>query len=143
MTLRPATLAATLGLLLLAAGPPVRAQDKGGLDLPAGTTALEGLPAVRIDTSRDRATRHELDSREAAGSRLTIRVADGRFYWSGRGDRPLAATDSGGFTYLSSSEPGRYVRIRQLNDRLTYVEHVDTDAGSVTYWGELRIVVGR
>jgi hypothetical protein len=35
------------------------------------------------------------------------------------------------------------VRIRQLRDKLTYVEHVDTDTGSVTYWGELRIVLGK
>ena len=45
--------------------------------------------------------------------------------------------------YLSSTEPGRYVRIRRLNDRLAYVEHLDTTLGTVTYWGELRVVVGQ
>ena len=52
-------------------------------------------------------------------------------------------TSSGEFTYLSSNEPSRYVRVRRLNDRLTYIEHVDTALGSVTYWGELRIVIGK
>ena len=74
---------------------------------------------------------------------MSIRIEDGGFYWSSRDNRRLALTSSGEFTYLSSSEPGRYVRIRRLNDRLTYMEHVDTDLGSVTYWGELRIVFGK
>jgi hypothetical protein len=45
------------------------------------------------------------------------------------------------FTYLSS-DPGQYVRIARVNDRITYVEHVDTALGSITWWGELKIVLG-
>jgi len=52
-------------------------------------------------------------------------------------------TSSGEFTYLSSGESCGYVRIRRLDDRLTYMEHVYTDLGSVRYWGELRIVSGK
>jgi hypothetical protein len=44
---------------------------------------------------------------------------------------------------LTSAEPGRYVRFKRINDRIAYVEHVDTAFGSVTYWGELRIVLDR
>jgi len=35
------------------------------------------------------------------------------------------------------------VRFRRLGERLSYVEHVDLDLGSVTYWGELRIVLDK
>jgi hypothetical protein len=33
------------------------------------------------------------------------------------------------------------VKIRRLTDRLLYVEHLDMPFLSVTYWGELRIVL--
>jgi hypothetical protein len=117
-------------------------QDRPALVFPPGTTALEGTPTLRVDTTRDSTTRRQLDAAEAAGSRLRIQIRDGAFIWSSRDDRRLTASASGAFTYLSSNEPGRYVRIQRLNDRLTYIEHVDTELGSVTYWGELRIVGG-
>ncbi|MGE0447937.1 MAG: hypothetical protein AB7P99_22135 [Vicinamibacterales bacterium] len=98
---------------------------------------------MRIDVTRDTTSRRELDRAEAARSRLAVRITDERFYWTSHGDRPLTLTSSGDFTYLWSAEPGRYVRIRRLDDRFTYVEHVDTEFGSVTYWGELRVVIGR
>ena len=129
---------ATLGTLSSAQEGP-----KDNLRLPQKATALEGLPEVRIDVTRDRTSRRELDPAEAAKSPLSIRITDGLFYWASHGNRPLASTSSGEFTYLSSAEPGRYVRIRRLNDTLTYVEHIDTEFGSVTYWGELRVVIGQ
>jgi hypothetical protein len=111
--------------------------------IPKDATRLEGVPHVRIETTKDGATRRELDRAEAARSRLTIRIDDGRFYWAGRDDRPLTVTSSGEFTYLLSARPGRYVRFRWFDDTLAYVEHVDMAFGSVTYWGELRIVTGK
>ena len=126
--------------------PGVRGQtgaNRSGLDIPQSATALEGVPRVRIDVTQDAADRRVLNTAEAATNELTIRIADGRFYWTSRDNRALALTSSGEFTYLSAKEPGDYVRLRRLNDTLTYVEHVDTPLGSVTYWGELRIVIGK
>jgi hypothetical protein len=121
-----------------------RAQAPGGaIGLPSNTTSLEGTPTVRLDATRDAATRHKLDSAESEGQRLEIRLEGHQFVWSSRGDRPLTLTTSGDYTYLLSDQPGQYIRIRRLNDRFTYVEHLDMDGGSVTYWGELRIVVGK
>jgi hypothetical protein len=111
--------------------------------IPAGTTALEGTPQSRVETSADRTTREALKGDEATRRQLRIRVDNGRFFWSSRHDEPLSLTAAGEYTYLSSNEPGHYVRIRRINDRLTYVEHLDTPVGSVTYWGELRIVLGK
>lgn len=128
-------------LLLLACS--AGAQDARPIVFPPNATALEGLPTLRVETTPEATTRRQLDSRQAAASRLSIQIKDGNFYWSSRDDRRLTLTASGEFTYLSSTDPGRYVRIRRLNDRLTYVEHLDTTFGSVTYWGELRIVVGQ
>lgn len=130
----------TLSLLLACSAG---AQDARPIVFPPNATALEGLPTVRVETTPEATTRRRLDSEEAAASRLSILIKDGRFYWSSRDDRRLTLTASGEFTYLSSTEPGRYVRIRRLNDRLTYVEHLDTTLGTVTYWGELRVVVGQ
>ena len=121
-----------------------RAQaPSGALGLPQNATSLQGTPAVRLDATRDAATRHKLGLAETEGQRLAIRVDGHQFFWSSRGDRPLTVRTSGEYTYLLSDEPGQYVRIRRLNDRFTYVEHLDMDGGSVTYWGELRIVVGK
>jgi hypothetical protein len=128
--------------LLLAVACSAGAQGTRPIDIPPNATALEGLPTVRIETTQEATTRRQLDSAEAAASRLRIQIKDGSFYWSSRDDRRLTLTAAGEFTYLSSTEPGRYVRIRRLNDRLTYVEHLDTTVGTVTYWGELRVVVG-
>lgn len=118
-------------------------QDRPPIVFPPDATALEGTPTLRVDTTRDSTTRRQLDAAEAAGSRLRIQIRDGALIWTSRGDRRLTASAAGAFTYLSSNEPGRYVRIQPLNDRLTYIEHVDTELGSVTYWGELRIIIGR
>jgi hypothetical protein len=42
------------------------------------------------------------------------------------------------FTYVSC-EPGRYVRVRHLNDNVAYLEHVDMASGRVTWRGALRL----
>jgi hypothetical protein len=111
-------------------------------EIPAGATVLEGVPAVRIDTSQAGATRQVLTPPEAAKERLRVRIVDGRYYWESRGNRLLSLAPSGEFTYLSSA-PGAYIRITRLNDRLAYVEHVDSPTGSITWWGELRVVLGK
>lgn len=132
-------------LALMAAGPASQTPSSGETPLiPENATALEGLPAVRLDATRDSATRRTLGSAEAARQGLKISIVNGQYYWASRENRPLTLSSSGEFTYLSSStEPGRYVRFRKINDRIAYVEHVDIAFGSVTYWGELRIVLGK
>lgn len=92
-----------------------------GVQIPSTATALEGVPAVRIDSAEQRTTRRVLGKAEADENRLKVNIE---------------------FTYLSS-DPGRYIRLRKLNDRISYVEHIDMSSQSVTYWGELRIVVGK
>jgi hypothetical protein len=124
-------------------GYAARGQEPAPIVFPPNATALEGLPTLRVDTTPEATTRRHLDAAEATASRLRIQVRDGGFYWSSRDNRRLALSGSGDFTYLSSTAPGQYVRIRRLNDRLTYVEHIDTALGSVTYWGELEIVIGK
>jgi hypothetical protein len=133
-----------IGLIVIALlAETAGGQDRAPVVFPPGATALEGTPTLRVETTRDSTTRRQLDGAEAAESRLRIQIRDGALIWSSRDDRRLTASAAGAFTYLSSNEPGRYVRIQRLNDRLTYVEHVDTELGSVTYWGELRIIIGR
>jgi hypothetical protein len=105
-------------------------------------TALEGVPTVRIDSTEAGTARRVLNEAEAAKNRLTISILDGRFYWTSREDRLLSLSSSDDFTYLSS-EPGKYIRITRLNDRISYVEHVDLVLGDVSWWGELRIVGGK
>ena len=112
------------------------------VDIPTGATALEGIPAVRIDSAEGSTTRRVLDAAEAAKARLTVRVVDGQFYWTTRDNRLLRLNSAGEFTYLSS-EPGQYIRFTRLSDKISYVEHVDLTSGSVTWFGELRIVVGK
>jgi hypothetical protein len=111
--------------------------------VPANAVSLEGMPASRVETTAEGTTRQQLTGAEATRSGLRIRIDSGRYYWSSRRDQPLTLTAAGEFTYLMSNEPGHYVRIRRLTDRATYVEHLETPLGSVTYWGELRIVLGK
>ena len=117
------------------------AQSEDGC--PNNVVALEGTPRVRIDTNEGRVSRHQMTQTEMSQSRLTISVDNGRYFWASRDNAPLTLSSSGEFTYLSSAQPGKYVRFRRVNNRLTYVEHVDTAHGSVTYWGELRVVLGK
>lgn len=111
--------------------------------IPSNAAVLEGVPRVRIDRTRDQVTRRELDATEAARSRLTITILDGQLYRGDRTGTPLTITTSNGFTYLSSSRPGQYIRIQRLRDALSYIEHVDMTFGSVTYWGELRVTIAK
>jgi len=112
------------------------------VEIPPTAATLEGVPTVRIDAAAEGSTRRVLDAAEAAKNRLTVSVVDGQYYWTSRDNRLLRLDSSGEFTYLSS-EPGKYIRLTRLNDTIAYVEHLDMGAGSVTWWGELRIVVGR
>ena len=111
--------------------------------IPKDATVLEGVPSVRLDVTDHGTTRLELDRKHAAAEALKIEIVDGRYFWASREKQPLTVTTAGEFTYLMSTEPGKYVRFKKLNDRISYVEHVDTEFGSVTYWGQLRIIVGK
>lgn len=134
------SLAATLLCINIAFGQAPAPLEQIGV--PRTATTLEGQPDVRVETTASTAVRRELSAREAADSRLTISIRDGRLYW-GAQERPLIVDSAGEFVYLSSEQPGHYIRLRRVNDRLTYVEHVDLGARTVTYWGELRVLVGR
>jgi hypothetical protein len=129
-------------MLAVQAGTAQETPSPERVVIPAGATALEGIPTVRVDSAQDATTRRVLDADEAAKARLTVRVANGQFYWTTRGNRLLHLNASGEFTYLSS-EPGQYIRLTRLNDKISYVEHVDLTSGSVTWFGELRIVIGK
>lgn len=109
--------------------------------IPENASALEGVPDVRIEASREGAERRKLTAAEADRERLKITVSNGRYYWSSRENLPLTAIAVGEFTYLASPRPGRYIRLRRISDRIEYVEHLDMPVGSVTYWGELRIIL--
>ena len=131
-------------LALLTAGAAGQAPSSGQTPIvPENATALEGVPTVRLDATEEGAKRRRLRGAEASDHRLRVAIVNGQYYWASRENRPLTASSSGEFTYLSSTDPGHYVRFRRINDRLTYVEHVEMPQGSVTYWGELRIVLGK
>src|SRR5579864_7837495 len=66
------------------------------VEIPANATSLEGIPTVRIDSAEGMASRRSLDAAEAAKAGLTVRVVDGQFYWTTRGDRLLHLNTSGG-----------------------------------------------
>ena len=108
--------------------------------IPENASALEGVPAVRLDAKKDGAMRRTLDSDEAARQSLKIKVDNGKFFWATRENVPLTLTTAGEFTYLTA-EPGRYIRLRKVNDKIEYVEHVDREWESVTWWGEVRVVL--
>lgn len=115
-------------------------EQPSSVDVPAGAVALEGTPTVRIDAGEAAATRQVLTTSEAARARLRVEIVDGKYYWTSRGNRRLQLVPSGDYMYLAS-EPGHYIRITRLNDRLSYVEHVASKSGWVSWWGELKVVV--
>jgi len=117
-------------------GPPQ------SLTLPERGT-LEGIPSVRVLSTADATTRQVLNVADAASNPLKVQIRDGQFFWASHGDQPLRLFSSGPYTYLQS-EPGSYIRLSRINDRIYYVEHTDLrEHGSVTWWGELRIVLTR
>ncbi len=139
-----ATIGVVMGCLGLAVptSPGQEPPRPQRVEIPATATTLEGIPTVRIDSAEAGTTRRVLSASEATKSRLTVSLVDGRYYWTSRENRLLEGSSSGEFTYLSS-DPGHYIRFTRLNDKISYAEHVDLASGSVTWWGELRIVVGK
>ena len=128
-------------LVLGTTGAAQQAQTSGDKAvIPENASALEGLPAVRVDAKQDAATRRKLGTDEAIKQSLKIRVVDGKYFWESRENVPLTVTSSGEFTYLTA-QPGQYVRLRRVDDKIEYVEHVDKAWESVTWWGELRVVL--
>ncbi len=112
------------------------------IEIPADAIRLEGTPTVRIEEEEKRATHRVLQPAEASKERLVVRMRDGEFFWETRDNQPLKLNLSGEFTYLST-DPGHYIRLSRMGDKLTYVEHVEMDSRSVTWRGEIRIVLGR
>lgn len=139
--LRPICLA-----LGLAAAPSVsQAQNPPKptrIEIPASAIALEGIPKVRVEEGDSLATLRLLPPEEADKERMVVRMRNGEFFWETRENQPLKLNLSGEFTYLST-DPGHYIRISRVGDTLTYVEHVEMDTRSVTWRGELRIVLGK
>ena len=111
------------------------------VDVPQAAT-LEGVPTVRVDTTPSGASRRLLDAMEREQSRLTVQKVNGAYVWTSRDNKMLTLFNEGPFTYLSAA-PGQYIRFTQVNDRITYVEHIDSPIGSVTWFGELRVVLGK
>jgi hypothetical protein len=135
-------IAATLATALLLA-PAIFGQSEtppAPVSIPSNAIGLEGVPTVQVDAAEGDTTRHVLTEAESAKSRLRVKIVDGEYYWTSRDNRRLRLDASGPFTYLSS-EPGNYIRLTRINDKVSYVEHVDMPTGSVTWWGELQIVV--
>ena len=130
----------SLAMLAWCAATAAGGPQEPGILIPPAATLLQGIPTVRVEVTEAGAKRHAFSPSEAAAETLSIRVRDGRLFWTRASGEPLMLTTAGEMTYLSSSaEPGRYVRLRKVNDKLTYVEHLDLGSRSVTYWGEVRI----
>jgi hypothetical protein len=113
--------------------------------IPNNARALEGIPTVRLDETSKGVKKQKLDQRQAIDHALKIRIVDGRYYWASRNDRPLTVNAEGEFIYLMSAEPGQYIRLRKVDDKISYVEHInmDRDLQCITYSGYLRVVVGK
>ena len=86
--------------------------------------------------------RRLLDAMEREQSRLKVQKENGAYVWTSRDNKRLTLFNEGPFTYLSAA-PGQYIRFTRVNDRITYVEHIDSPIGSVTWFGELRVVLGK
>jgi hypothetical protein len=139
----------TLAAIMLGAGwlSPAWAQGtprgtQAPVEIPTTAATLEGIPSVRVDLSADNSTRRVLAKDEASKNKLNIKVKNGQFFWASRANEPLSLNKSGEYTFLSAT-PGNYITLRKVNDRITYVEHVDQKDRYITYFGELRIVVGK
>jgi len=139
----PGRAALVAGLAWLWLAPAAMAQEGQPVDIPANAT-LEGVPTEREESTTASTERIELSAQEARAEGLLISVENGRISWASRGNEPLELRNGDGFTYLTSTRtPGEYIQITRLNDRIAYVEHLDTAAGHVIYRGELSIRVGR
>ncbi len=145
---RPTTLHRNLGLCTacvawaVAVGAAQTAARPEPVQIPKSAIALEGVPTIMVEDTGQATSRRALTPEEAAKNRLRVRVKDGRFFWESRDGGPLEVSTAGAYTYLMS-QPGRYIRLTNLNGRITYVEHVDQDSGSMTFRGELRIGLGK
>jgi hypothetical protein len=136
------SLLTVLGVPLFGAPSSPQADPGARVEIPQGTATLEGVPTARVNSGPTDTTRRALDPAEAARERLKVSVRDGKITWASRGNLLLQASTLGPYTYLRTSEPGSYIRFTRLDDKIAYIEHVDEGANSVTWWGELRIVVG-
>ncbi len=146
MSARPVATLVVATLCTIAATATLSAQKAAQpqpVELPTGTLTLEGVPRVRIDDTETGSRRHVLDRKEADRHQFSIQVKDGQFFRGGTANQPpLKVEAQGAYTYLSA-KPGSYIRFTRMNDRIAYVEHLEEGQNHVTFWGELRIVIGK
>jgi hypothetical protein len=84
-------------------------------------------------------TSEKVPRSEAEKRRLLITREGDRYFWASRDNTPLYRLDSGDYvTYIAATGVG-YVRVldpaKARGRKVTYMEHLTVQLGSVTYFG--------
>src|SRR5262245_51583178 len=142
--MRPRAILAVFGTTLLLGSGAFSQEDPSRPSVPARAIRFDGAPPVNVESRRDPGMRRALIGPQEKPLSDPQEKKVGLFVGS---KRRLPAYEPGAYTHLRGM-PGQYIRIKPLNETLSYVERVDTygervdaPSGSVTWYGELRMVV--
>jgi hypothetical protein len=106
---------------------------------------FRGIPEHKIESYEDEDVRYELNSDEASDAEVIIVATEDSCVWQSRGDRPVAATISGGFLIFETRTPSAsYLKVvRGMDGQYTapseighvFLEHVSEGLATISYRG--------
>jgi hypothetical protein len=92
-----------------------------------------GFPVSKIESNQNQTKRYELTKNQTKEYQVVISEFEGRFYWESRNKLELIKTISGIYTNYVSPTGSGYIKVSTLDN--TYLEHINSGLGTITYWG--------
>ena len=92
-----------------------------------------GFPVSKIESNQNQTKRYELTKKQTKEYQVVISEFEGRFYWESRNKVELIKTISGIYTNYVSPTGSGYIKVSTLDN--TYLEHINSGLGTITYWG--------
>ena len=92
-----------------------------------------GFPVSKIESNQNQTKRYELTKNQTKEYQVVISEFEGRFYWESRNKVELIKTISGIYTNYVSPTGSGYIKVSTLDN--TYLEHINSGLGTITYWG--------
>ena len=107
-------------------------------------TAFVGIPSRQATAGPKKAEAQ--DVRNPSEALVVISRVDEKWQWTSREDRPLVKLRSGIYFLFIDPQGGGYIKMVNpefsslADEEYTYVEHLITGIGSISYWGKGRDV---
>jgi len=99
-------------------------------------TTIIGTPKAKVETHADSTKRSKLNAQQGVEYHMEIVRQGGEFIWISREGKTLTHSISGAYDNFVNPEGAGYVKVMMLQGECEYMEHVNLQLSTITYYGE-------